>query len=163
MFVAYLWPEYQYPHDMVWRLVFRITAVAAALLIAPFLTDQSVQRAVGYWGLLALPLLGLVVLGGGFFTLQSELHRLDAIRNAYRQVQGRVLNAYVKRDESEQGAETFDFNRRVTAYLVLLFLGAAVYVLVLGVYWLDELVDEARKAKTGSSGPTWPVAPVNGA
>ena len=70
MFVAYLWPEYQYPHDMVWRLVFRITAVAAALLIAPFLTDQSVQRAVGYWGLLgllALPLLGLVVLGGGFF------------------------------------------------------------------------------------------------
>jgi hypothetical protein len=32
---TYLWQEYQYRHDLVWQLTFRVTAVATLLLIAP--------------------------------------------------------------------------------------------------------------------------------
>jgi hypothetical protein len=99
--VSYLWEEYQYRHDMVWKLAFRITAVAAALLIAPFLADVSVQRAVGY-GLAALPLLAIVVIAGGLFTLQSELPRLELIRKAYREAQVKVLGPYLCANELEQ-------------------------------------------------------------
>jgi hypothetical protein len=82
--VSYLWQEYQYRHDMVWQLAFRITAVAAALLIAPFLADEWVVRAVGR-GLAGLPLLAIVVLAGGLFMLLSELPRLGLIRETYRE------------------------------------------------------------------------------
>jgi hypothetical protein len=33
---AHLWDEYSYRHDMIWKLVFRVTAVATAVAIAPF-------------------------------------------------------------------------------------------------------------------------------
>lgn len=105
--VSYLWAEYQYRHDMVWKLAFRITAVAAALLIAPFLADESVQKAVR-WGLLGLPALALVVILGGLLTLESELPRLDLIRKAYRKAQFEVLNPYVSANELEQGRVKLD-------------------------------------------------------
>jgi hypothetical protein len=98
--LSYLWVEYQYRHDMVWKLAFRITAVAAALLIAPFLADQSVPEAVRY-GLAGLPFLAIVVIAGGLFTLQSELGRLDLIREAYRAAQKEVLGPYVSANKLE--------------------------------------------------------------
>ena len=42
----YLWEEYKYRHDLIWRLLFRVTAVAALLSIAPFtISDTAGQRA----------------------------------------------------------------------------------------------------------------------
>ena len=102
--VSYLWVEYQYRHDMVWKLAFRITAVAAFLLVAPFLADKSVQEAVRY-GLAGLPILAIVVIAGGLFTLQSELGQLDFIRNAYRAAQDEVLGPYVSVRKLEQRRE----------------------------------------------------------
>jgi hypothetical protein len=62
------------------------------------------------------------------------------IRDAYRPVQDTILKLYST--EYHPTRERFGFNRRVTAYLVVLFVGAAAYVIVLGVYLLNELVDE---------------------
>jgi hypothetical protein len=45
----YLWEEYRYRHDLIWRLLFRMTAVAALLSIAPFTIDDLVKRQVGAW------------------------------------------------------------------------------------------------------------------
>jgi hypothetical protein len=145
-FVSYLWPEYQYRHDMVWKLAFRITAVAAALMIAPFLTDESVQRVVGYWGLLALPLLAVLVLGGGLFTLESELRRLGLIRNAYRCAQADVLRPYADVQTWESKRERLNFDWRVRIYFAALLLASIVFFLALAGWWLDDLVDQAREA-----------------
>jgi hypothetical protein len=87
----YLWEEYRYRHDLVWRLVFRVTAVATALLIAPFLADKSVQNVLGEW-LLCLPLLAIAVILTGFYVLPRELELLRKIRDAYREVQNQVLH-----------------------------------------------------------------------
>jgi hypothetical protein len=138
-----LWGEYEYRHDMIWKLAFRITAVSAVLLIAPFLADESVPQAVGRW-LMALPVLAIVVILGGLFTLQPELGRLAPIRNAYRQAQREVLRPYLDPDElaelmRERGK--LEFDQRVLVYLLFLLVAAIVYaVLMWG--WIPELVEE---------------------
>jgi hypothetical protein len=145
----YLWAEYQYRHDMVWKLSFRITAVAAALLIAPFLAEESVHKAVGD-GLLALPALAIVVILGGLFTLQSELGLLDLIRKAYRAAQFDVLNLYVSANELKrvfykpEKRGSLQFAQRVRVYLWVLLVGAIIYSYLLYEFWLDDLVDPPR-------------------
>jgi hypothetical protein len=142
-----LWAEYEYRHDMIWKLAFRITAVAAALLIAPFLADESVPQAVGKW-LMALPVLAIVVIGGGLFTLRPELGRLAPIRKAYRGAQREVLRPYLEPSELDvlmQEPGKLDFDQRVRWYLRLLLGAAIVYAVAMWVWWLPELVEEARK------------------
>jgi hypothetical protein len=155
-----LWNEYEYRHDMVWKLAFRITAVAAALLIAPFLTHDSVQRAVGY-GLIGLPLLAIVVIAGGLFTLQSELDRMGLIRKAYRGAQNEVLAPYVSADELRQERALLEgddgqpkehfynlnFDQRVRLYCIVLLVAASIYVIILARWWLPDLVNEARHSR----------------
>jgi uncharacterized iron-regulated membrane protein len=174
--LSYLWVEYQYRHDMVWKLAFRITAVAAALLIAPFLADQSVPEAVRY-GLAGLPFLAIVVIAGGLFTLQSELGRLDLIREAYRAAQKEVLGPYVsanklelrrvkrhkpeKRDQPEGDRQrkehlrerlwgwfgSLHFDQRVRLYFVVLLVAASIYFVAFVGWWLPNLVDQARHSQ----------------
>jgi hypothetical protein len=138
--VSYLWQEYQYRHDMVWQLAFRITAVAAALLIAPFLADVSVQKAVG-GGLAGLPLLAIVVLVGGLFMLQSELPRLEKIRKTYREKQDKVLWP----EQTPTKRHKLEFDQRVLLYFVVLLVLTIIYVVFLLGSWLPALIDEARK------------------
>jgi hypothetical protein len=83
---SYLWEEYRYRHDLVWQLVFRVTAVATLLLIAPFLANESVRKVVGRW-LLFLPGLAIAVIAIGYYVLQCELRILKKIRDAYRVAQ----------------------------------------------------------------------------
>jgi hypothetical protein len=166
--VSYLWQEYQYRHDMVWQLAFRITAVAAALLIAPFLADVWVVRAVGN-GLAGLPILAIVVILGGWFTLGSELPRLKLIRSAYQGAQVRVLGPYLsanelrrmgpkpeKSDKSE-GNKPFrewlsawfgwhHFEQRVRLYFLVLLVAAIIYLVVL-LGSLDAVIEEAERSQ----------------
>lgn len=166
---SYLWDEYEYRHDMVWKLAFRITAVAAALLIAPFLADASVQRVVGNW-LAGLPFLAIVVILGGLFVLQSELGQLRLIRKAYRAARYDVLVTYVSPNELKQRDEPecddpqrkqhfrkrlsrwLDFDRRVLVYFVVLLVVAGAYFLAFRFLWLPDLVDEAFKDMPSASG-----------
>ena len=169
--VSYLWQEYEYRHDMIWKLAFRITAVASALLIAPFLADESIQSAVGY-GLLGLPLLALVVIAGGLFTLTSELPRLGLVRKAYRAAQLEALPPYVSKRELELGRIVkpkqgwfrklikrhkhvkrlwkridLPFESRVRVYCYVLLVAAIVYCVLFRFVWLPKIVDEAQHSQ----------------
>ena len=44
----YLWEEYRYRHDLIWRLLFRVTAVAALLSIVPFTISERARDDVGF-------------------------------------------------------------------------------------------------------------------
>lgn len=87
----YLWEEYRYRHDMIWKLVFRVTAVATALIVAPFLVDESIRKVLDGW-LVFLPILAIAVILLGFYSLPPELELLHKVKVAYRCEQNRVLH-----------------------------------------------------------------------
>jgi hypothetical protein len=151
----YLWEEYRYRHDLVWKLVFRVTAVATALLIAPFLVDKSVQKVVGNW-LLFLPLLAIAVILTGYYVLLCELELLEKIRNAYRQVQNQALHHLEPQwrphpPPSEQGEpkrtkwqqlkrfRVDHFEARVSVFMLLLLVAAFAFFFLFLFAWLPRI------------------------
>jgi hypothetical protein len=107
----YLWEEYRYRHDLIWRLLFRMTAVAVLLSIAPFTIDDLARQRAGAW-VDALPALALVVIGG--FVLWFELDLFQPIDQAYTDVQKDALGKEVRMETSHV------FVRVVQVYPVVL-------------------------------------------
>ena len=82
----YLWEEFRYRHDLIWRLLFRVTTVAVLLSIAPFTIDDLVRRNVGSW-VNALPALALALVLGSWpmLVLEFRLFRpVDALSGIHR-------------------------------------------------------------------------------
>jgi hypothetical protein len=153
----YLWGEYQYRHDMIWKLAFRVTAVVTALLIAPFIADKSVRESVGS-GLLLLPLLAIVVVLSSIYMLGTETRRFYKIRQPYWRVQNDALRhlspdweehdlnrsrdalaASQDRHWWKQMREA-EFSVRVRLYLIVLLLGAIAFFFLLWQVWLPDLI-----------------------
>jgi len=85
-----LWEEYRYRHDLIWRLLFRITFVAVLLSIAPFTINDSVRQRVGFW-IYSLPVLAFLLVLGGWLLLVKEFWLFQPIDNLYRYFRKRAL------------------------------------------------------------------------
>jgi hypothetical protein len=86
----YLWEEYRYRHDLIWRLLFRVTAVATTLSIAPFGIEDLVREKVGLW-VAFLPVLAVLLVVGSAPLFSTELHRFHKVKDFYREVQSEVV------------------------------------------------------------------------
>lgn len=86
----YLWEEYQYRHDLIWRLLFRITFVTVLLSIAPFTINDSVRQRVGFW-VYSLPVLAFLLASGGWVLLVKEYWLFQPIDNLYRHFRKQAL------------------------------------------------------------------------
>jgi len=149
---TYLWGEYQYRHDLVWQLVFRVTAVATLLLIAPLLANDTVRCAVRPW-LVALPVIAILVILVACFVLRSELQLLRKIRNAYREVQNQALHhleCWVPHELCSASATPKKwglipsrgfkhFEQRVVLFLLLILAAALFFLILFLAFWQDEL------------------------
>jgi hypothetical protein len=82
----YLWEEYKYRHDLIWRLLFRVTFVAAFLSIAPFTIDDLTKEAVGVW-VQFLPALAIGLAGAGWLLLWVEFRLFEPINEQYVKTQ----------------------------------------------------------------------------
>jgi F0F1-type ATP synthase assembly protein I len=82
----YLWTEYQYRHDLVWKLVFRLTAAVVVLGIIPYTQDKLVNTIPSWW-ILVPPLLGVILALVWSLRVRGELRQLDHIRDLYRPLQ----------------------------------------------------------------------------
>jgi hypothetical protein len=92
----YLWEEYRYRHDLIWRLLFRMTAVAALLSLAPLTIDDLVKRQVGAW-VNALPGLTLAFVLISWAVLYLELRLFEPIDARYVEAQNRAVGQAVRR------------------------------------------------------------------
>jgi len=81
----YLWNEYQYRHDLVWKLVFRLTAAVVVLGIIPY-TQDKVLDAIHWW-ILVPPILGMILAVVWSLRLNGELGHLAYIRGLYMPLQ----------------------------------------------------------------------------
>jgi hypothetical protein len=82
----YLWEEYKYRHDLIWRLLFRVTAVAALVSIVPFtIGDLAGTRAGGLVKFLPILATGLVL--ASWIVLLVELRLFRPIDRHYVEFQ----------------------------------------------------------------------------
>ena len=96
----YLWEEYRYRHDLIWRLLFRMTTVAVLLSIAPFTIDDLAKEAVGAW-VNALPALALTLVAISWLVLLFELRLFNPIDRVYTAAQDEVVGDHVRGETPE--------------------------------------------------------------
>lgn len=126
--LAVLWDEYRYRHDMIWKLVFRVTAVAAGLTVAPFLVDESTRALVSDW-LIALPMLAMAVVLLGFSALPAEFDALDRVKHAYRCSQDRYYESKEWTPHRVgRGERRFPFRKRVYSFMALQLGGIVLFI-----------------------------------
>jgi hypothetical protein len=126
-----------YRHDMVWRLVFRVTAVAAALMIAPFLANPTTQHALTRC-LIFLPILAVAVILAGCYALKPELRLFNNVSDTYRCEQNNAL--FDVPGWSPNQPDSHDFDKRVWAFMAVLLVGAVVYFVIFEFIWLNHLI-----------------------
>jgi len=82
----YLWEEFKYRHDLIWRLLFRVTAVAALISIVPFtigdLAESRAHDLVKY-----LPVLATGLVLASWAVLLVELRLFTPVNRRYVEAQ----------------------------------------------------------------------------
>jgi len=81
----FLWEEYRYRHDLIWRLLFRMTFVAALVSTVPF-TNDKLDDEVKQW-VDTLPALALALVAVGWIVLAFELRLFKPINDRYVELQ----------------------------------------------------------------------------
>jgi hypothetical protein len=124
----YLWNEFQYRHDLIWNLVFRLTIAVVLLGIIPY-TQSDLIKMLGLifsWGILIPPFLGAVLALIGFNRIRHELKHLAYIWGHYRPLQGHLIDCFP--------AKGADFPRDIKIYTGTLAAVAVVNILLAGIF-----------------------------
>jgi putative effector of murein hydrolase len=111
---TYLWNEYQYRHDLVWRLVFRLTAAVVVLGIIPY-TQGKVIDQIGMW-IIVSPIFGVALAFIWSRRLKSELIHLDHIRGLYKPLQDSLFYKAHKGTERAFSIEILSYLGAVTVF-----------------------------------------------
>lgn len=119
-----VWEEYKYRHDLIWRLLFRITAAAIVLSIVPFTVSDPVRRAVGGW-IDTLPPIAFVLVAVSHAFLVFEFKLFRPINDVYVMAQTRAVGQRVR-----PAPKTDWFKRMVYWYPAILELLVAIATVV---------------------------------
>jgi hypothetical protein len=128
----YLWEEYSYRHDLIWRLLFKVTAVVTTLSIAPFGIEDLVVRKVGLW-IAFLPVLAVVMVVGSWPLLRAELRLFQEVKDVTRTTQNKVVKEQVHDEHGDV------FNRLIPWYLSILFVYSLIVALLVWFKWYPSL------------------------
>jgi hypothetical protein len=116
----YLWNEYQYRHDLVWKLVFRLTAAVVVLGIIPYriipYTQDKLVNAIPHWWILVPPILGVILAVLWSLRLKGELEHLDYIRGLYMPLQDSLFYKAHKGTERAFSIEILSYLGAVTVF-----------------------------------------------
>lgn len=123
----HLWNEYQHRHNLVWDLVFRLTAAVVLLSIVPY-TQLEVTGWLGLW-ILAPPILGVASALFGFRRIWHELTMLDHVRQLYWGLQNSLFYTFYDQDKN-----TFGWYVRI--YIGFLVALAVINILIVDACWL---------------------------
>ena len=98
--LPYLWDEYKYRHDLVWRVALRLSFVVAFLSVIPYVNDSLTMK-IGRL-MLVLPGLSVVLAILGSAVIANEYRLLQMIKSAYRRLQSDFFSeTFGDRDDGE--------------------------------------------------------------
>jgi hypothetical protein len=126
----FLWEEFKYRHDLIWRLLFRVTLVAVGLSIAPFTISDLVGKRASFW-VQFLPALAIALVVASWWLLWVEYRLFRPVNDRYVKAQRKAVGKRVRE------AKTFDFFKwTVRLYpIVLLILTTTVGCIV----WVNHI------------------------
>lgn len=81
----FLWDEYKYRHELIWKYVFQITASVVVVSSIPYTETAIKAGKVLGWVLVAPPLLGVLLTVYAMLRMYRELKILDRIRTKHRE------------------------------------------------------------------------------
>ena len=110
----YLWEEYKYRHDLIWKLLFRVAFVAAVLTITPFTISKPIRDRVHDW-LTLLPILAILLAVGSCVLLATEFWLFRPIDTLYRGFEGFDRCHVTGRDHEHGPVRAGPGRKRVTA------------------------------------------------
>jgi hypothetical protein len=119
-----IWEEYKYRHEHIWATIFKLTAAASLISVAPYI-HREVACVLGL-SVLLLPLLALSLCVFGYARLARELLVLDTVKKMHRELQGTTaLN------------EGGSFTRHAKLFVAMLCLVVLLNGVVLGCVWVS--------------------------
>lgn len=145
-----LWNEYKYRHDLVWRVIFQVTAAAVILSVAPYLAPEEVVYYLRVW-LLAAPVLACVLVVFSMRVVNTEQDILDKVRSAHRRLQDDLFKQYElswqdqqkpeegqdqQKLDDKQNSSQHSFTELANFYLAALAALSAANTVVCALFWI---------------------------
>ena len=90
--IAHLWSEYAYRHDLIWKRIFRSVVVVSFLSIVPYAQADLIPTF--QWAILLVPLLGLPFAIGAYRVIANEYALFSTVRSAYRRAVAPYMAGY---------------------------------------------------------------------
>jgi ABC-type siderophore export system fused ATPase/permease subunit len=122
--LTYLWDEYKYRHDLVWRVALRLTFVVASLSVVPYVNDTLTTK-MGHL-MLVPPIVAVVLAVFGSAVIINEYCLLATIKNAYHRLQAKFFEQTFQQLD-DGGTPT---QKTSTHHLFPVFLGVYLFCLV---------------------------------
>ena len=135
-----LWDEYKHRHDLVWKLIFQITAAAVVLSVVPYLAPEPIVRYIGR-GVLIAPALASILVLFSMAVVYNELILLGKIRTAHRRLQKNLFGIRHKiprknNQKVDRGVLLSLFGIWTFVYLFILAGLSLVNVVICAIYWV---------------------------
>ena len=86
----YLWQEYEYRHDLIWRLIFKFTTAIVLISIVTYV-QVALVRTLGAL-IIGAPLLAVALACFGLIVMRNELDIFGKIKLRYREWQNQLMS-----------------------------------------------------------------------
>jgi Na+/melibiose symporter-like transporter len=117
-----VWEEYQYRHDLCWRLIFQTTIAAILIYVVPYV-ERDVAAELQYF-MLALPVIAIALVLFALRRFLSEEEHLERVRQKHWSTR--------KRDHSS-------FRRDAKWFLIALMALGVVNIAAICIVWVPRL------------------------
>lgn len=96
----YLWKEYQYRHDLIWRLIFQFTTAVVIISVLPYIQTR-ISACLGEI-IVIVPILATILAFFGVLVMMNELDLFSKIKQEYRTIQNKLFENKLHKEPKEE-------------------------------------------------------------
>lgn len=140
----FMWDEYKYRHEHIWKLIFQITTAVIAVSIVPYISGDSIIKTLK-WFISVLPFIGAGIIVFGWSRLSKEICAMDELKKRHRAFQNVKYHIdHYTNDKKNKTPEDFMKRKSSFSFHVELYLGSLLVLCVLNIFviifvWLPEV------------------------
>ena len=112
----FIWDEYKYRHEHIWKLIFQITTAVIAVSIVPYISNEAIVKTLR-WFIVALPAIGAILVVFGWARLSKEMYAMGELKKRHR--------AY---HETTYGIDYYPGRKKNTKHKSSFFLHVEIYL-----------------------------------